>query len=258
MDRPEGTPAVPDALAWDLWLGPAAQRPYHPDYLPFVWRGWRDFGTGALGDMGCHAFHPIFRALDLGPPTSVVASSTRLHRETFPLASIVRYRFPEKGGRAALKLTWYDGGLKPDWPEGMDAGSALDANGTLFIGDKGAMLASRRFDPILFPESRGIDFEAPAKTLPRSIGHHEEWVRACKGGEPAGANFDIASLVTETVLLGNIALSIDEREGRRGRWRQRTLQPMPRLEWNAEKLEITNVREANALVHREYRKGWTL
>ena len=260
VGRPEEKTSVPSTLDWDLWLGPAAERPYNPAYLPFKWRGWRDFGTGALGDMGCHAFDPVFRALKLGHPTSVVACATELNKETYPLASIVRYAFPARGDWPAVKLSWYDGGLKPDWPEGLEADRGLGSNGTLFIGDKGAMLAGRRADPIVFPESRRDEIEPPPKTLPRSIGHHEEWIEACKGGKAAGANFDFAGLVTETVLLGNVALRIDERTGGRGRGRRgsRRTGPLPKLNWDGVNLKVTNIPEANAFIHREYRKGWTL
>ena len=257
VGRSKVTPPVPSTLDWDLWLGPAPERPFNPAYLPFKWRGWWDFGTGALGDMGCHAFDPVFRALRLGHPTSVVACATELNKETYPLASIVRYEFPARGDWPAVKLSWYDGGLKPDWPDGLDADRGLGSNGTLFIGDKGAMLAGRRSDPLIFPESRRNEFKPPPKTLPRSIGHHEEWVEACKGGSPAGANFGFASLVTETVLLGNIALRMDERSSDRRR-RSRRDGPMPKLNWDGANLNVTNVPEANAFIHREYRKGWTL
>ncbi len=258
VSRSKETPPVPSTLDWDLWLGPAPERPFNPAYLPFKWRGWWDFGTGALGDMGCHAFDPVFRALRLGHPTSVVACATELNKETYPLASIVRYEFPARGDWPAVKLSWYDGGLKPDWPDGLDADRGLGSNGTLFIGDKGAMLAGRQSDPLIFPESRRNEFEPPPKTLARSIGHYEEWVEACKGGSPAGAHFGFASLVTETVLLGNIALRMDERGSGRGQRRSRRVGPMPKLNWDGANLNVTNVPEANAFIHREYRKGWTL
>ena len=257
IGRPEGTPPVPSTLDWDLWLGPAPERSYHPAYLPFVWRGWRDFGTGALGDMGCHAFDPVFRALKLGHPTSVVASSTELNKETFPLASIVHYQFPARGDWPAVKLTWYDGGLKPDWPDGLGEGR-LGSNGTMFIGDKGVLLGGRRRVPRILSESRNREYEPPEKTLPRSIGHHAEWIEACKGGEPAGANFEFAGLVTEVVLLGNIALRFDERPRKDPSRRSRRPESMPKLTWDGESMKVTNLPEANEFLHREYRKGWTL
>jgi predicted dehydrogenase len=256
--RPADTPPVPSTLDWDLWLGPAAERPYHPGYLPFVWRGWRDFGTGALGDMGCHAFDPVFRAIELGHPTSVVASSTELNTETYPLASVVRYQFPARGDWPAVKLIWYDGGLKPDWPDGLGEGRRLGSTGTMYIGDKGVLLGGRRGVPTLLPEVTRSEYEPPAKTLPRSIGHHAEWIEACKGGQPAGANFEFASLVTQVVLLGNIALRIDDRPPQSRRRRARRPEPMPKLTWDGQNMKVTNLPEANDYLHREYRKGWTL
>jgi predicted dehydrogenase len=258
VTRPADTPPVPSTLDWDLWLGPAPQRPYHPSYLPFVWRGWRDFGTGALGDMGCHAIDPVFRALQLGHPTSVVASATELNLETYPLASMVHYHFPARGDWPEVKLTWYDGGLKPDWPEGLGEGRRLDGNGTMYIGDKGVLLGARRDVPTLLPESRRNEYEPPAKSLPRSIGHFAEWIEACKGGPPAGANFEFASLVTQVVLLGNVALRIDNRPASGRRQAARSPEPLPRLDWDGPNMKVTNVPEANEFLHREYRKGWTL
>jgi predicted dehydrogenase len=249
IGRPAGTPPVPGTLEWDLWLGPAPERPYHPDYLPFVWRGWWDFGTGALGDIGCHSMAPIFRALNLGYPTSVVATSSEVNDETYPLASIVHYQFPARGDMPPVKLTWYDGGLKPDWPDEL-VERGLRGGGVLYIGDKGKMLDGR-----LIPTTRHREYEPPAKTLPRSPGHYEEWIQACKGGPPAGSNFDFAGLVTEVVLLGNIALRVREPSSSRGRRGQRQ---MPKLHWDGPEMKVTNVPEANEFVHREYRKGWTL
>jgi predicted dehydrogenase len=254
MNRPTDSPPVPPTLDWDLWLGPAADRPYHSAYLPFVWRGWREFGTGALGDMGCHAFDPIFRALQLGHPTSVVASSTELNSATYPLASIVHYQFPARGDWPPLQLTWYDGGLKPAWPEGLRSDRRLDSTGTMYVGDKGVLLAGRRNAPTLLPEARQDEYEPPPKSLPRSLGHYAEWIEACKGGPPAGANFEFASLVTQTVLLGNVALRIDQRSASS----RRVPEPLPRLEWDGADMKVTNLPEANEFLHREYRNGWTL
>ena len=207
VGRPKETPAVPPTLEWDLWLGPAPNRPYHPAYLPFKWRGWWDFGTGALGDIGCHAFDPVFRALKLGPATSVEASSSRVNEETFPLASMVTYRFPARGDMPPLKLTWSDGGIRPPRPEALGNGQLMGDNGRLLIGDKGMILGNR-----ILPESRRKEYPDPPKTLPRSIGHHKEWIEACKGGKPGGSNFDWAGPLAETVLLGNVALRLKVRE----------------------------------------------
>src|SRR2546427_3702745 len=143
VDRPKDSPATPDTLDWDLWLGPAPSRPYHPAYLPFKWRGWWDFGTGALGDIGCHAFDPVFRALKLGAPTSVEASSTRVNQETFPLASMVTYEFPARGDMPPVKLVWSDGGMRPQRPEELEEGKEMGATGALLVGDRGKILSQR-------------------------------------------------------------------------------------------------------------------
>jgi len=237
IKRPSETQPIPKTLDWDLWLGPAPERPYNRAYLPFKWRGWWDFGTGALGDIGCHAFHPIFRVLDLGHPVSVEACSSDKNEvgdETFPLASIVRYVFPATDKRPSIELTWYDGGLRPARPAELDGGRSLEDNGTLYIGDEGKMLGH-----VPIPDARRKELGQPPKTEPRSPGHFEEWFQACKGGEPAGANFDMAGLVTEVVLLGNVAL----RAGKH-------------ILWDGN--QITNVPEANELLSREYRSGWKL
>jgi len=255
-------PPVPDTLDWDLWLGPAPQRPYHPCYLPFNWRGWWDFGTGALGDIGCHRIDPVFRALNLGHPTSVEASLTLVNEETYPVASTVYYQFPERpapplvsaearavvGSARSLwppvKLTWYDGGLRPRRPDELEDGQQFGTNGILFIGDKGKMLEHR-----LIPEAKQKEYGKPPQMLPRSPGHFIEWIEACKGGQPAGSNFvDHAGLLAEVVLLGNVALRPELKEKL-----TRT-----KLYWDGPSMKITNVPEANNFLRREYRNGWTL
>ncbi|MCL5098116.1 MAG: Gfo/Idh/MocA family oxidoreductase [Candidatus Omnitrophica bacterium] len=243
VDRPKDTPPVPDTLDWDLWLGPAPYRPYHPAYLPFKWRGWWDFGTGALGDIGCHAFDPVFRALKLGQPTSVEASSTRVNEETFPLASMVTYHFPARGERPPVKLTWYDGNLRPPRPAELAEGEAMGPNGRLLVGDRGMILNN-----LIIPESRRKEYQEPPKTIPRSIGHYKEWIEACKGGKPGGSNFDFAGPLAEVVLLGNIALRVHLREQLTRR----------RLLWDGPNMKITNLAEANEYVRNEYRQGWSL
>ncbi len=233
LERPKEAP-VPASLDWDLWLGVAPARPYSPAYHPFKWRGWYDFGTGALGDIGCHSFAPIARALKLGAPTSVEAVSSPLGKETYPLASIVRYQFPARGEMPAVKLVWYDGGLKPERPAELEDDRALGEGGTLYRGEKGVIYNGR-----LLPESRMRDYPLPPRMLARSPGHYQEWVNACKGGEAAGSNFDISGPQAETILLGNIAL----RTGKK-------------LLWDSAALRITNVPEANTLLRRPYRAGW--
>lgn len=243
VERPADTPPVPDTLDWDVWLGPAPARPYNPAYVPFKWRGWWDFGTGALGDIGCHSIDPIWRALKLVAPTSVEATSTLVNKETYPLGSMVTYRFPSRGDMAPVKLVWYDGGLRPARPDGMPGGVTMGDNGTMFIGDKGIMMGYT-----IVPESRRKEFGIPEKVLERSPGHHQEWINACKGGKPAGSNFDHAGPLAETVLLGNVALRVELRD---------KLTRVPLL-WDPEKFEFTNMPEANQFLRREYRKGWTL
>lgn len=245
IDRPKETPPVPPELDWDLWLGPAPWRPYHPIYVPFQWRGWWDFGTGALGDIGCHALDPIFRALKLEYPETIEASSTLVNNETYPLASMVTYHFPARGDLPPVKLTWYDGGLRPPRPEGLPDGVEMGAGGRLIIGDEGFILNST-----IFPESRRREFENVPKTIPRSPGHHAEWILAAKGEykEP-GSNFgNWAGRLTEVVLLGNVALRMQLRE-------QLT---RLRLCWDPVRFEFTNLKEANQFLHRPYREGWSL
>jgi len=244
VDRPADTQKAPDTLDWDLWLGPAPQRPYNPAYLPFVWRGWWDFGTGALGDIGCHALDPVFRVLKLGHPTSVEAISTLVNKETYPVASIVHYQFPARGDMPAVKLTWYDGGMRPPRPDELEDDRQMGTNGALYIGDKGKMLNGR-----LIPESKMSEYKKPDPTIPRSPGHHIEWIEACKGGKPAGSNFpDHAGPLAQAVLLGNVALrpELKERMNR------------TKLMWDGENMKITNVPDANQFLMREYREGWTL
>jgi predicted dehydrogenase len=251
VERPTNSPSVPSTLDWDLWLGPASERPYHPAYVPFRWRGWWDFGTGALGDIGCHALDPVFRALKLGHPESVEASSTRVNKETYPLASTVTYQFPTRGDTPPLKLVWYDGGLRPPRPAELEPDRQMGATGHLLVGDKGKIL-SRRTDegPIfhLIPESRAKEYRDPPQKLPRSIGHYKEWIEACKGGAPGGSNFDWAGPLTEVVLLGNVALRPELRE-------ELTTK---KLLWDADNMRFTNSETANQFLRREYRQGWTL
>jgi len=244
IGRPEDTPPVPATLDWDLWLGPAPERPYNPAYMPFKWRGWWDFGTGALGDMACHIIDAPFLALKLGYPTSVRAVSTEVNNETAPLASVIEYQFPARGGMPPVKLVWYDGELRPPLPADAKPGRRLGSRngGTLFVGDKGNLACGcYGRSPRLVPETMMKEYQRPAETLPRSVGHHKEWIEACKGGKPAGSNFDYSGPLTETVLLGNLAI--------------RSGKP---LEWDGANMKVTNVPEANDYVRREYRKGWTL
>lgn len=264
VDRPGDTPAVPETMNWDLWLGPAPARPYHPIYAPFQWRGWWDFGTGALGDIGCHACDPVFRALKLGAPLSVQGASTRVNEETYPLGSMVTYQFPARDagvqannyhvlgqtGRAAgvvamppCKLVWYDGGLRPPRPEGLPDGKPMGDNGRLLIGEKGFILGNT-----VYPESRAKEVGEIPKTIPRVADHYREWIEACKGGKVSGGNFDFAGPLAEAVLLGNVTLRVQLREDL----------TRFRLLWDSANLKFTNLDDANAFVRREYRAGWKL
>ena len=245
IERPKDEEPVPEGLDWDLWVGPAPARPYNHVYLPFVWRGWFDFGTGAIGDMGCYSFDTIFRVLKLGPPGSVEASSTRVFPEAFPQASLIHFSFPARGDMPAVQVHWYDGGLTPLRPQGLEEGRDLaseDNEGLLFIGDHGTIMCGFSGEgPRLLPESRMKTFQPPPETLPRSIGHDREWIGACKGGKPAGANFEFEAPITEAILLGNVAL----RSGKK-------------LYWDAGNMKVTNVPTAQPYVSPEYRQGWTL
>ena len=245
VDKPKGDDAVPESLNWDLWIGPAPMRPYVRNvYNPFVWRGWWDFGTGALGDIGCHSMDPVFRALKLGYPTSIEATCTLVNNETYPVASRVTYQFPARGDLAPVTLHWYDGGMKPPRPAELEEGRRWDTNGLLYVGDKGKMLGSR-----LIPETRQKEYGKPPKTLERSPGHYDEWVIACKGGKPAGSNFpDHAGLLAQVVLLGNVAI--------RPALKDRLLST--RLLWDAKEFKFTNMPEANKYLTKEYREGWAI
>ena len=250
IGRPAETPPVPEALDWDLWLGPAKQRPYHPAYHPFRWRGWWDFGTGVLGDIGCHQLDPVFRALKLGYPTSVEACSSNMDEppavkeETAPKSSIVRFEFPAREGMPPLTLTWYDGGLMPQRPEELEEGRRFgNADDNLFIGEKGKMLGHR-----LIPESRMREYGRPPKRIERSPGHHREWIDACKGGPPARSNFDWAGPLTEVVLLGNVALRMEKQLYEKGL----------KLRYDCPAMKVTNLPEANGYIRDEYREGWSL
>jgi len=244
VGRPEDRPPVPETLDWDLWLGPAPYRPYHSAYVPFKWRGWWDFGTGALGDIGCHRIDPVFRALKLGHPTTVEACCTIVNDETYPVASRVTYEFPARPGFDPVTLHWYDGGMKPPRPKELKEGRSWGTNGIFFVGDKGMMLEER-----LIPESRQKEYGKPPQKLERSPGHHKEWILACKGDKPAGSNFpDHAGLLAQVVLLGNLALrpALKEKITR------------VKLHWDGDAMKVTNLPEANRYLRREYRQGWTL
>ena len=259
VDRPSETPSVPATLNWDLWIGPASMRPYHPTYHPNRWRAWWDFGTGSLGDLGCHILDPVFWALKLKYPVSVEGCiSTYWHEfwqkttpknETFPRSTIVRFKFPAREGMPEVRLTWWDGGLTPARPDVLEPSRKMgDADGgLLFVGDKGVLMTGcYGRNPQLLPESKMKEFIPPAPTLDRvpngEKGHEQDWVRACKGGKPAASNFENSGPLSETVLMGNLAVRFPDRL----------------LLWDGEKMEVTNDSDANTYVRRQFREGWSL
>ena len=245
IERPTDTPPIPSTLDWDVWLGPAPHRPYHPAYVPFTWRGWWDFGSGGLGDMGIHNLAPVFSALKLAAPASVYSSSTIVYEETLPLASSVHYEFPARGNMPPVTLHWYDGGIMPPRPEELEDERQLPRDdGAIFIGDKGKMLVTGwgGHSPRIIPEEKMKAYKRPPKTLPRSIGHHAEWLKACKESTKTRSSFDFAGPLTEAVLLGTISVRLGG----------------VKLYWDSENMKVTNLPEANNHLHYEYRKGWTL
>jgi predicted dehydrogenase len=245
VDRPKETPPVPSTLDWDLWLGPAPYRPYHPAYVPFKWRGWWDFGSGGLGDMGIHNLAPVFSALKLGARASVHSSSTLVNKETLPLASTVHYEFPARAGLPPVKLHWYDGGMLPPRPDELEETRELSReDGLIFVGDKGKMYVEGwgGNSPRLIPEAKMKAYNRPPRTLPRSIGHHKEWIQACKTGGETRSNFGFAGPLTEAVLLGTVSVRMGGKK----------------LVWDSEDFKITNCLQANEYLHYEYRSGWTL
>ncbi len=249
IERPKEAQPVPEGLDWDLWLGPAPERPFNRAYLPFVWRGWADFGCGALGDMGSYSFDTIFRVLKLEAPTSVESSSSDRYDETYPLASMTHYTFPARGDMPPVKFTWYDGGLKPARPEELEENRPFknekegeDGEGLLFVGDRGKILCTfNGGNPQIIPQSKMDAYKQPPKSLPRSPGNEREWLDACKGGKvKPGGNFEFEGLVTETLLLGNVASRIGQK-----------------LTWDRAILAV-NSDKAQMYVRPERRKGWEL
>ena len=235
-DRPEGGQEPPKNLSWDLWLGPAPVRPYFAGrYHPAQWRRWWDFGTGTLGDMACHYMDLPFWALKLRHPTHCETEGPAVHPETCPLGLKVMYKFPKRDDMVGCNFTWYDGDLIPTTV----AGERVPGSGVMFIGTEGKMFADYGTYR-LFPQDKFKAFVPPKPTIPRSIGHHEEWIKACKEGKTdTTCNFDYSGALTEAVLLGNVAF----RTGKA-------------LEWDAKALKATNAPEADQYIKKEYRAGW--
>lgn len=244
IERPTDTPPVPDTLDWDKWLGPAPFRPYHSAYVPFRWRGWWDFGSGGIGDMGIHNLAPVFHALKLGAPESVSGSSTPLVSDSVPLASLVHYEYPARGDMPSVTLHWYDGGLLPARPAKLEEGSELDPeDGALFVGDKGKILVEGwgGAHPRILAGGKA-KYQRPAWDDTALQRHHDEWVTACKTGSPTRSDFAFAGPLTEAVLLGSVCI----RNGG------------TKLSWDSVNERITNDEQANRLLHYDYREGWNL
>ncbi|SPE51208.1 putative dehydrogenase [Verrucomicrobia bacterium] len=243
-----GRPAaqeVPQGLNWDLWLGPREMRPYNSAYNPVSWRDFWDFGTAPIGDFFCHNFDPAFWALDLREPLSIEASAAgKVDSYIAPIAGLYTYHFGARGKMPPVKFTWYEGGLMPPRPDGLGEDDQLGAggNGILFIGDKGMLTcpgwAGR---PSLLPSSKDEEYQRPAKTLPRSKGHHRDWLDACKGGSAASANFEYGAGLTEIGLLGLVAM----RTGKK-------------IYWDAKAMKATNAPEADKFLKENYRSGWEI
>lgn len=243
-DRPKDTPPVPPTLNWNAWLGTARWRPYSPEYCPRKWRKWWEFGGGVLGDIGCHLMDGPFFALDLGAPVSVEAETAPFNDETFPDWSVVTYRFPARGKRPPVKMVWYDGGKRPPRPKHLEASRKTPTRGQVWVGSGNRSLmdtSEKCQSPRLIPESEMKAYapHRPAKSIPRipKGSPHQEWVRACKGGPKPGSNFDYSGPLSETVLLGNLAIRARKR-----------------IEWNSERFEITNDAAANELLRASYRR----
>jgi len=290
MDRPAGADPIPATLDWDGWIGPAPMRPYRaawPDgssggsrrkrglvYHPFAWRGWQDFGTGALGDMACHTANMPFRALKLGYPTELEATAPAMNRESYPLKSTIRFLFPARQGLPPVNFWWYDGGdPKPDRPYEHDGSNKppkdvltdiqelmdkVPGSGCLLLGDKGKLFSPDAYGAQFFVKLEGEKeltdgksheaVKAIAQSVPRNAfsgsadqRHHLEWIAACKGGAPGYSDFGIAAYLTEIILLGCVALRV----GRK-------------IEWDAANMRASNVSEAAPFIRRAYRKGWEL
>jgi predicted dehydrogenase len=252
VDRPKGSIPVPENLDWDLWLGPARWRPYakfpngrggEATYCPFNWRGWWDFGCGAIGDMAVHNADPAFFVLDLGAPTAVEAQTSPVNEETLPVWNIITFEFPAKGDRPAVKMVWHDGAKLPPTPPELE-GRKLADNGILFVGDKGKLLGpSHAGAPRLIPESRMKEYGRPPQMLPRSAGHHKEWIDACKAGKPqdAKSGFWYAGPFVEALHVGNLAVRLQRR-----------------VEWDPAKMRSPNCPEADNYITKFYRNGFNL
>jgi len=243
IDRPAGSDPVPPDFDWDLWLGVAPERPFvEKVYHPFNWRGWYDFGAGALGDMGCHIIDPVVWSLDLAAPRSVHYAGPQPHPETFPKQEVIRYRFPGTKYTASdnFIMTWYDGGKQPPVAGShLPQGTKLPSQGVLLVGEEGSLLCSHGGRPQVYPEALAAEIEKPRL---EKWDHYQIWVDATASGSQPNSNFAYAGLLTEVVLLGVVASRVGQGE----------------LHWDPEKMQFPNSQQATSLVRETYRKGWDI
>lgn len=273
IPTPSGKFDIPSELSWDLWIGPAKMIDYNPAYLPFNWRGWWAFGTGALGDMACHIMDPVFRCLPIDYPSEVEASVATIWKEmwndspnldAFPPSTIIHLTYPRKTGNGTIKVSWYDGGLLPQRPDELLPEEAFGNwdGGVLFTGSKGKLLADcYGANPRLLPTTRMLE-QLPAPTIPRvPEGHYVQWIEACLkgyGNAQTSSPFEFAGPFTESILIGNLAIRsfLTKNPNLKG-WDDKYL-GRKKLLWDARNMKITNYDEANQFVRRQYREGWEL
>jgi predicted dehydrogenase len=258
VERPQTSDPVPPGLDWNVWLGPAPERPYghRGVYCPHNWRAWWDFGSGALGDMACHVVDAAFWSLELGAPISAEATAEGVTRESAPAWQIIHFNFPQREAKPdgrwklprklpAVTLTWYDSGKKP--PQELGDGKKLSSSGTIFVGEKGRLYSPSEYglSHILLPQEKFADYRGPEPYLPRNphtqYAPYLEWIAACKGGPMSLSNFEYASRLTEAMLVGVLAVRLGKK-----------------IEWDADKMQATNAPEAAPIVRRAYRRGWTV
>ncbi len=237
VERPSEKPLLPAGLNWDLWLGPAAARDYHPAYVPFRWRGWWDFGCGAIGDMAIHLMDPTFWGLKLGGPVKVTSDGPPVGKHSAPTWMVTKFEFGARDDLDPVDVYWYEGEAKPR----ADIAAELPMNGSLFIGERGRIAIAHDGMPKLLPQEQFADFKAPAPYLPPSPGHHMQWIEACKTGSRTGSPFSYAGPFTEVVLLGNVAYRVGQS-----------------IEFDPASMRITNLPEANAYLSKPYRDGWDI
>ncbi len=279
VPTPSGKHAVPDSLDWNLWQGPAQERDFNPNYLPFKWRGWWDYGTGALGDMACHIMDPVFRSLKLKYPVAAEASCSQVYigdfheadyKDSCPPASKIHIHFPERsdgegGELPAVEVIWYDGGIMPPYPDELGQGEPMGNwdGGVIFEGTKGKLMCDcYGANPRLLPSKMHDYFKMPEPSIPRvAEGHQMNWINGIKNGTPTSSNFDYAGPFTEMILMGNLAVRCynlkELKPGKSpGGWAPYDYPGRLKLKWDGENMRITNFDGANQFVKREYREGW--